>query len=389
MASNLYIGIMSGTSTDGADAVLCECSPQALRYIASASIPFTDSFRKIILELNQDGPQELHRAQLAANALVESYYAPLVRALLKDNACLPGNIIAIGTHGQTVRHQPKKYDAWGYTIQINQPALLQNLTGIDVVADFRSTDLYAHGQAAPLIPAFHRALHDYFPQANMFCNIGGMSNITVIDADNLFGFDCGPGNVLMDVWIEQHLQKKYDANGAWARSGVLRTDILAYWQQHDYFLQAFPKSTGREVFNLAFIQQALGHFINVCPEDVACTLTHLSAWSIAQALKAVPTQQTTLQIFGGGAFNGFLLEVLSVYLPDIEIQTTQALGIHPQNMEAMAFAWLAYMRINAQAIDLQTVTGAHYPCILGAVYTGTQKPNTGIASSLYTRHENE
>ena len=278
-----FIGLMSGTSLDGVDGVLVDFSEQKPRVTHVNSAQLAPELRAELLALNTPGADELHRAALAANALARTY-AQVVKALLQASGLRAAQVKAIGAHGQTLRHRPQMFDGTGYTIQLNNPALLAELTGIDVVADFRSRDVAAGGQGAPLAPFFHRAwfaptspVSHAQSQTVSVLNIGGISNLTVLSPDETLGFDCGPGNALMDMWCQQHTGAAFDAGGAWAASGQVNPALLANMLAEPYFALPPPKSTGRDLFNRAWLDQHLAAFATEKPQNIQATLLELTA----------------------------------------------------------------------------------------------------------------
>ena len=361
---------MSGTSLDGVDGVLVNFEQEKLAVLAYATAPFSALLTAELMALNSAGPNELHRAALAANGLVR-VYAEVVEALLQQTGLPRAHIKAIGAHGQTVRHQPQAFDGTGYTLQLNNPALLAELTRIEVVADFRSRDVAAGGQGAPLVPAFHQALFGRAGATVATLNIGGISNITVLGpqlADDVLGFDCGPGNALMDAWCLQHLGQAYDADGAWAASGKINDTLLAAFLSEPYFAQAAPKSTGRDLFNPDWLRQKLTGFPGLAPADVQATLTELTARACADCVSSYGFNSKLLIVCGGGAFNGYLMRRLQALLPWLEVSASQAHGLPPLQVEAAAFAWLARKARRGETASLQKVTGAQGARILGAIY---------------------
>lgn len=368
--SELYIGLMSGTSLDGVDGVLADFSGTRLNILADASTPLAPALAQELLALNTPGVNELHRAALAANALVR-VYAKVVAQLLAASGIPPSQVRAIGAHGQTVRHQPQAFDGTGYTLQLNNPALLAELTRIDVVADFRSRDVAAGGQGAPLVPAFHQCVFGRPGETVATLNIGGIANLTVLGpalADDVLGFDCGPGNALMDAWCQRHRQQAYDANGAWAAAGQVHHDLLQALLSEPYFEQAAPKSTGRDLFNTDWLNKNLANFTPVSAIDVQATLTELTARSCAASVRAFGSASKTLIVCGGGAFNGHLMARLQAHLPSLQVSASQAFGLPPQQVEAAAFAWLARNTVLRQPASLARVTGAQGARVLGALY---------------------
>jgi anhydro-N-acetylmuramic acid kinase len=361
---------MSGTSLDGVDGVLADFSGTRLTVLAHASAPLSQALTQELLSLNSPGPNELHRAALAANALVR-VYAQVVADLLAKSGINSTDIAAIGAHGQTVRHRPQTFDGTGYTLQLNNPALLAELTGIDVIADFRSRDVAAGGQGAPLVPAFHQSVFGRAGETVAALNIGGMSNLTVLGpqlADDVLGFDCGPGNALMDAWCQQHLGQAFDADGAWAAAGRVHGGLLASLLSEPYFDQAAPKSTGRDLFNPAWLAGKLEPFAPVAPEDVQATLTELTASSCASSVKRYGLDSKNLIVCGGGAFNGQLMARLQAHLPSLQVSSSRAHGLPPLQVEAAAFAWLARKTVLRETSSLKKVTGARGARVLGAIY---------------------
>lgn len=368
--SDLFVGLMSGTSLDGVDGVLVDFSGARTRILAYASAPLSQALTQELLALNSPGPNELHRAALAANALVR-VYAHLVAHLLEEAGIKNTGVTAIGAHGQTVRHQPQAFDGTGYTLQLNNPALLAELTGIDVIADFRSRDVAAGGQGAPLVPVFHQSVFGLLGATVATLNIGGISNLTVLGpklADDVLGFDCGPGNALMDAWCQQHTGQPFDADGTWAAAGRVHGDLLATLLDEPYFGQSAPKSTGRDLFNAVWLARKLEKFSAVAPVDVQATLTELTASACSICVKRYGFKSENLIVCGGGAFNTHLMQRLQAHLPSLQVDSSQAHGLHPLQVEAAAFAWLARKTVLRETSSLQAVTGAQGARILGAVY---------------------
>lgn len=365
LASSLYIGLMSGTSLDGVDGVLVHLPEQAgapMRILANAHIPFDTEVRSRGLALQQKGDDEIHREALFANAVTQ-LYAQCVRTLLPRAG--ESKVRAIGVHGQTIRHRPEL----GYTRQTNNPALLAELTNIDVIADFRSRDVAAGGQGAPLVPAFHRAIFGCVGQCRVVVNIGGISNISVLRADgSTIGFDTGPGNVLMDAWIERHQSKTYDQNGAWASQGAVNQALLARLCQEAFLQLPPPKSTGRDLFRIHWLDQVLQEFTIVTPVDVQASLCAFTAKTIADQIRQHAADVTEIYVCGGGAFNAHLMRRLSAEMPQAPVLSTAQLGVAPEQVEALAFAWLAQRFVQRRAGNLAEVTGARGERILGALY---------------------
>jgi anhydro-N-acetylmuramic acid kinase len=370
--SDLFIGLMSGTSLDGVDGVLCRFEPR-LEVLAHQSLAFDPALREELLALNtpgaaQAGGGELHRAALAGNALARCY-ALGVHALLKATGTQPGQVRAIGAHGQTVRHQPGQFDGHGYTLQLNAPALLAELTGIDVVADLRSRDVAAGGQGAPLVPAFHAAAFGRGDASLAVLNIGGISNLSVLDPGHAVrGFDCGPGNGLMDHWCRLHTGQPFDAQGAWAAGGRVLPALLQAALADPFFSLPPPKSTGRDLFNAPWLDALLAAQPQAAPRDVQATLCELTAASIAADLRRHAPRASELIVCGGGALNTQLMRRLSVAADPVKVVSSTDRGLPPLQVEATAFAWLARAHVQRQPGNLASVTGALGPRILGALY---------------------
>ena len=363
-ASTLYIGLMSGTSLDGVDGVLADFSGRGIRTLDAAFTPFPAGLRAALMALQAASANELEREALAANALARCY-AECVQALA---AAAPGPIRAVAVHGQTIRHRPEL----GFTRQTNNPALLAELTGIDVIADFRSRDVAAGGQGAPLVPAFHEARFGKRGQVRVVVNIGGIGNISVLHGDGrVSGYDTGPGNVLMDLWIARHRNAAYDQDGAWAATGRVDDDLLGLLLDEPYFRLPPPKSTGRDLFHAAWLDAKLARRPGLAPADVQATLTRLTAVSIARAIEAETSAQPAQAVYvcGGGAYNGVLLREIAAALGgQVPVASTDTLGVAPNRVEALAFAWLGYRFLRRQPGNLPAVTGAAGPRILGALY---------------------
>ena len=366
--SDLYIGLMSGTSLDGVDGVLVDFLGHT-QVLQHASCSFNVGLRAELLALNTPGDNELHRAALAANALV-GCYAEVVQLLLQRAGLPASGVRAIGAHGQTVRHRPQMFDGTGYTLQLNNPALLAERCGIAVVADFRSRDVAAGGQGAPLVPAFHQSVFGQAGQTQLVLNIGGISNLSVLPADGAVGgFDCGPGNALMDAWCQRHTGQPYDDNGAWAASGNVLPTLLEQLLQEPFLQQPPPKSTGRDLFSLDWLQQALATLpAGTRAEDVQATLTEFTARACADSALRWGLDATQLLVCGGGALNGQLMARIGALLPGMQVRSTAASGLPPLQVEAAAFAWLARQTLLGLPGNLARVTGAHGPRVLGAIY---------------------
>ena len=363
-----YIGLMSGTSLDGVDGVLADFSPATPLVIQHACRSFPSALRSELLALNTGGNDELHRAALAGNALAR-VYSEVVHELLASARAPAQSIVAIGAHGQTVRHRPQEFDGTGYTLQLNQPALLAELTGIDVVADFRSRDVAAGGQGAPLAPFFHQSLFSRPGQSIGVLNIGGISNITLLRADgSMLGFDCGPGNALIDGWIQQHRSLDYDSEGSWAAEGSVLQTLLERLRSEPYFRRLPPKSTGRDLFNRAWLEHQLRDFTAASPQDVQATLTELTASACAGEVLRHEPHLKRLIVCGGGALNTHLMARLRSLLPGAVVESSGQFGLPPLQVEATAFAWLARKTVRREKLELKSTTGASGARVLGCVY---------------------
>lgn len=381
-ADGLYIGVMSGTSLDGADAVLAEfiTSANASRsgsvldhVLGHVHAGFSDALRGELLALQQPGAQELQRAALAANALCD-HYAGLIEQLLNQCGVKPTDIIAIGAHGQTVRHRPEL----GYTLQLNNAARLAEACGIDVIADFRSRDVAAGGQGAPLVPAFHADVFGGSDRHRVVVNIGGIANITDLPVDPglpVRGWDTGPGNGLLDAWIQRRRDMAFDNHGKWAASGQTDAGLLKTLCSEPWFQLPPPKSTGRDLFNTDWLDRCLNHHGDLRGEDVQATLAELTASCIADAVARHCASLGELIVCGGGAFNDDLLARLARLLNQqragglsVEVVTSDQRGLPPDQVEALAFAWLAQRFLAGLPGNLPAVTGARGLRILGAHY---------------------
>lgn len=375
MSFSTFIGLMSGTSLDGVDGVLARIAPHGqMQVLAHAFTPFDAPFREALLALNLSGPDELHRGALAANAIAR-HYARVVHALLEQSGQEAASIDAIGAHGQTVRHRPLEFDgdeqhpAVGYTIQLINASLLAELTGIDVVADFRNRDLAAGGQGAPLVPAFHQGVFGQAGACVATMNIGGISNISVLPADGAVqGWDCGPGNALMDFWCQSHTGQPFDRDGAWAASGQVHAGLLARLLSEEFLRRTPPKSTGRDLFNPAWMARHLDAFTGQTAVDVQATLTEFTAQACALDVRRFAAEAHSLIVCGGGALNGHLMRRLSELLPGISVVSSDTQGLPPLQVEAAAFAWLAFKTLRRETASLKSVTGARGARVLGAIY---------------------
>lgn len=358
----LYLGLISGTSADGIDAALVEFDCEQPKLIATHSGHYSKTLRQSILDLYQPGANEINRLG-EIDILIAKAFAETANGLLQKVRIAPEQICAIGSHGQTIRHEPKK----NFTIQIGDPNVIAAETGITTIADFRRRDMAHGGQGAPLVPAFHQ--HIFSGDSDrVIVNIGGIANITVLPAhkqQNIIGYDTGPGNALLDKMSEIHLQKMHDSNGEWAATGKVIPALLKKLLNDDYFKLPYPKSTGREYFHLEWLRKYLSS--NDQPVDVQTTLVELTATTIVTAIQQ-HFSQGEIFICGGGVHNQFLMSRIRALAPQFSITSTEIFGIHPDWVEAMAFAWLAQQTMHKKPGNLTTVTGARKSTILGGVY---------------------
>jgi len=358
----LFVGLMSGTSLDGVDTVLADCAAQPPRVLATDHMPFDPGLRATMVDLHVSADGELHCAELAAIALSRVYADGVTRALARAGVEREA-VHAIGCHGQTVRHRPEA----GYTVQLVNGAWLAELTGITTVCDFRSRDIAAGGQGAPLVPAFHAQVFGSPAEHRAIVNVGGIANITNLPASGtVTGFDCGPGNALMDAWIATQRAEPYDRDGAWAATGNVLPPLLTRLLAHPFFSASPPKSAGREQFNQEWVRGLLAG--GERPQDVQATLLELTARSIAGAIGTHCIGTQAVWVCGGGARNAALLARLTVLLAPRTVHTTELLGIAPEHVEALAFAWLAQRTLAGEPGNIPEVTGASGPRVLGAIY---------------------
>ena len=362
MTVPLVVGLMSGTSLDGVDAVLVDFSESPPCTLATFWLPYTLAVRQRALQLQTAQYDEIHSAALFANDQARCY-AEAVRQVLAGANVDAAQIAAIGCHGQTVRHQP----AAGYSVQLNNPALLAELTGITVIADFRSRDIAAGGQGAPLVPAFHAAVFGDSERYRVILNIGGIANLTDLNPGKpVRGFDCGPGNLLMDAWIEHHKGLRYDEAGAWASQGQVQPELLRCLLTDDFFAANPPKSCGRDEFNISWLERHLAG--SERPEDVQATLLELTAIAATQAIGRWCDGPDELYVCGGGARNQALMARLQYHMPDCRVASTDFLGQPADWVEAVAFAWLAWRTLCGAPGNLPEVTGAKGPRVLGGIF---------------------
>ena len=361
----LYIGLISGTSADGIDVALCSFDP-APRLHAALTHPYPDALRVRILELAQgDGVATLDEIG-ALDARIGAGFADAALALLQRARLEPAAVRALGSHGQTLRHRP--HGAPRFTLQLGDPALIAERTGIVTVADFRRADVAAGGEGAPLLPVFHAALFTRAGVPRAVLNLGGIANLTVLHGDGrVIGFDTGPGNGLLDAWCAQHSGAPFDRDGMFAAHGHVDAALLARLLDDPYFPQAPPKSTGREHFHLDWLRARFGA-ATLRAEDVQATLVELTARSVATAVAAQALDTRDVLVCGGGAHNPVLMQALAQALAPRRVESTAQHGVDPDYVEAMAFAWLARERLAQRPGNLPSVTGARGARVLGGVY---------------------
>ncbi len=365
MSSNLVIGLLSGTSMDGIDVVLVDFSERLPRINATYSHPYPESIRSRLQQLasntNNDNELSLPRLVKIHNQVAE-IFATAVLKLLEQNKTPAEAIACIGFHGQTIAHRPFENPPW--TLQLGDPVRLCNLTNIPVISDFRSADMAAGGQGAPLAPLLHQPLFQSGDRQTAVVNIGGIANITQADGS---GFDTGPGNCLMDAWIRHNKQLKFDQSGKWAASGQAQNKLIDKWMTDSYFQTTAPKSTGTDYFNLEWVNERcdLDAFK---AEDIQASLAELSAISIA---RSIPESTSSLLVCGGGAHNTYLLQRLQQQLPKVNVDSTASAGVNPDWVEGLLFAWLGWQRIHEVMVDTGKITGASTPILPGVIYKPT------------------
>lgn len=359
----LFIGLMSGTSMDGVDAVLARFDHGRPVQIAHAGAPYPDALRRECLALNAPGDNEIHRAALAANAVAD-LYAEAVHAVLAAAGVEPGAVAALGAHGQTVRHRPEL----GFTVQLLNGARLTERARITTICDFRSRDIAAGGQGAPLVPAFHGAVFANPARRQVILNLGGIANVTVLKPGGkaVTGFDTGPANVLLDLWYEGLTGERFDPDGAFAESGEILPDMLAAMLEEPYFSAPPPKSTGRDLFSRAWLMRFKPYVHR--PQDVQATLTALTVETVARNIADHAGSIDEVLVCGGGALNGGLMRALARALAPAKVASSADYGFEPMCVEALAFAWLAWRTLRGEPGNLAEVTGAAGPRVLGAAY---------------------
>lgn len=365
-STELYIGLMSGTSMDGIDAVLVDFGRAHPQLIASHSEAIPAPLLAALHQLANPNEGDIN-LQGRVDVEIAGSFAKAVKHLLAKADVSPQQVRAIGSHGQTIRHMP--HPPQPFTLQIGDGNSIAVLTGIDTIADFRRKDIALGGQGAPLVPAFHQQVFEDNQKPRLILNIGGIANITWLPGDEtqVLGFDTGPGNTLMDHWCQQHQNRTYDDNGQWAASGTVNQALLTQLISHPYFSAAAPKSTGRELFNPDWLHKQLHELPVISPQDVQATLCQFTVECIAREIEQLASAGE-LYVCGGGVYNQHLMTQLTHRLPQWNIATTATIGIDPQWVEAMAFAWLAQRHVKKLPGNLPAVTGASKKAILGAFY---------------------
>lgn len=364
----LYAGVMSGTSLDGVDAVVADFAPAsgaACQALGAAHVPYPTMLRDELLALQTSGANELARLGAAANVLAELYADAIANALAAAKLAA-SDLSGAGVHGQTLRHRPDR----GFTFQLNNPARVVERAGVTVVADFRSRDVAAGGQGAPLVPGFHAAMFAKPGVHRVIVNVGGIANITDLPPDGeVRGFDTGPGNVLSDLWCAKCRGTPFDAQGAWAGAGKVDTALLDALLADPYFAAPPPKSTHRDRFDLAWLDERLGRGgRQIEAENVEATLVALTARTIADAIRATASAATEILVGGGGANNATLMSGLARELAPRSVKSTADEGVAIEQVEALAFAWLARETLAGRPGNIPAVTGAKGPRVLGAIY---------------------
>lgn len=361
----LFIGLMSGTSIDAVDAALVAIDSQQIEVLGFIEYPIPQPLIHELHALCSSGHDEINRMG-AAHIQTAQVFVEAVQALLQKASYCANDIRAIGSHGQTIRHMPQ--GRYAFTLQIGDPFVIATQTGIDVVADFRSKDMALGGEGAPLAPAFHQAFFGLKHPEALVLNIGGIANISYLKADGtVIGFDTGPGNTLMDAWTRECINQPFDSGGAFAAQGKVDSDLLKLLLSEPYFNQAPPKSTGRELFNPQWLHQHLLTAQHLSDADIQATLLALTVQSIANSILLL-AEQGKVFVCGGGALNTKLMQQLQQLLPNFEVHTTAKVGVEPQQVEAIAFAWLAYQFTQSNFGNLPVVTGASRQAVLGALF---------------------
>lgn len=367
---DLFLGLISGTSADAIDVVLADFDP-ATRVVATRTHPWPAELRARIVALARANARVSLDELGQLDGLIANEFAAAANALLDQAVVDRSRIRALGSHGQTVCHRPQAEPP--FTMQLGDPARIAERTGIDVVADFRRADMAAGGQGAPLLPILHEALFGCDDKTRVILNLGGIANISVLaPGQPVLGFDTGPANCLMDAWAERHLGHAPDRDGEWARSGNVDKALLSRCLTDPYFELAAPKSTGREHFNLDWLDERVGDSLD--PADVQATLLALTVKSIADAIHACAPGTQSVIVCGGGVYNGALMAALAAALTPVQVQSTADYGVDPDFVEATAFAWLARQRLLGLPGNLPSVTGARGPRVLGVIAAAPRDP---------------
>jgi len=367
---DIILGLMSGTSADGLDIAICNVQSQnQISLIEAYSFPYPDNLRKQITALqvsattnNLESLEIKKLDKQLANFVIQACQESIEKSPVNHN-----DIKAIANHGQTILHQPNAEKP--FSLQIGNAQHIANSLRLTVINDFRKNDIQAGGQGAPLIPAFHQAVFQQYAPCNII-NIGGIANITSLDSNKVLGFDTGPGNTLLDQWNQQHNKSAYDKNGDWARSGNCQPTLLAKLLNDPYFSAPHPKSTGQDLFNLNWLNkriQSLPNYQLIAASDIQNTLSQLTADSIALSIQELGHTDRPIYLCGGGVHNTYLVEQLQTALPEASINSTADIGIDPNWVEAIGFAWLGYCRLNDIPTNMPAVTGATSKVCLGSI----------------------
>jgi anhydro-N-acetylmuramic acid kinase len=359
--SELYIGVMSGTSLDGVDVVLCKIDSDSCELIYSLEYPFDDELKSDILSAINGSTTLKNIGEI--DTRLGMLYADTINAFMRHYNINPTDVTAIGLHGQTLWHEPES--EFPFSMQLGNANIITAQTGVSVVSDFRQKDIALGGQGAPFAPAFHQEIFSKLNRHVGVINIGGIANMSLL-GDELIGYDIGAGNILMDYWISDNQKRAYDKNGEWADGGHVNAELLESMLSEPYYSKQAPKSCGRELFNASWLKKHLDKFQHVISQDVQATLLELTALTIANEVKKTSTDLVLL--CGGGAKNSALVKKLRIELKDIEVSLSDKYEVNGDFMEAMAFAWLAYKRIHKESVKLKSVTGAKENSILGCIY---------------------
>jgi anhydro-N-acetylmuramic acid kinase len=383
-ASALYVGLMSGTSVDAIDSALVRCTAVDVTILATHEHPIPADIKRQIAALSHSGADEIERMGILDRELGLLFAEAALRLLATANR-QPGDITAVGSHGQTIRHRPPSASARtdaSFTLQIGDPNTIAERTGITTVGDFRRRDIAAGGEGAPLAPTFHAAAFGKPGVNRAIVNIGGIANVTLLEGRELrAGFDTGPGNTLLDHWIQRHRGEAFDRDGVWSASGRVHQGLLASLLAHPYFQQQGPRSTGKEAFNLAWLSSHLAMFDELPPPDVQATLLELTCSTIATAIARSPLELSGIYVCGGGSHNTQLMTTLARRVSPVPLASTAAIGIAPDWVEAATFAWLASRTLNGLTGNSPVVTGAVGERILGAIYPGASFAGASLEGS--------